>query len=586
MTKRTPAKYYIGIASGFHDAAIALVNEQGEVVFAQATERFTQNKRALTTVADNYFYSEQLLGAFPMTDYELAVNWKLLHSITKYLISAAAIFAIRHYNTINRLLSKYVFRIKDVNLFRNVADFQASTQFGMITSAGASFKYHAYLKSGLAYKSNHYFDHHTCHAYYSFFCSGFKDALILVLDGNGDDNSSYSLFRAHNQTVEQIFKNPGRASLGDYYAEITKWCGFSEISGEQWKVMGLAPYGSLNEELLNDLKAWLYIDGITLKRNKIALDIKSKIDCGNYADVPKKDIAYTCQFFYEQLVIELINSIYKKYPHQHLIITGGCALNSAANGKVHTHTPFKQVFIPPAPGDDGCAVGAALLNFRLHNPQSAIPHFQTNPYSGFTISDYDLELFINNSGYRYSKEVAESLCRKVAAYINEGKIIAWVQGAAEFGPRALGNRSILANPCLPDMKDRINALVKFREEFRPFAPSVLEEYASDYFENYHPTPYMERVLQIVPGKQSQIPAVTHVDGSGRLQTVSASLNPVYHQLISEFYKLSGVPIVLNTSLNVMGKPIVNSVADIAAVFATSGIDVLVINNYIITKPTV
>lgn len=582
MTKQAPATYYIGIASGFHDAAIALVNEYGEVVFAEATERFTQNKRALTTVADNYFFSEKLLKYFPMSNYEIAVNWKLFDSAFKHMSAAFAIYIVRKYKWFNRFAGKHLFNI-DEDLFSSIADFNGANQFGMLSSVGASFKRAAYLTNGLTYKPNRYFDHHTCHAWYAYYCSPIKQATIVVLDGNGDDNVSYSIFSAKDGHIKKEFKNKARVSLGDYYGEITKWCGFNEIGGEQWKVMGLAPYGNLNRDLYNDLKNWFSIEGINIRKNPVEQIIKQKIESGIFQSIPKKDIAFTCQLFYEELIVELIKNIYKQFPNENLIFTGGCALNSAANGKIHTSTPFKQVFIPPAPADDGCAIGAALLNFKHHNPEKPVPHFQINPFLGFRPDEEDLEHLLKYSGYTYKKETTPVICKEVAQLIYNGKIIAWVQSRAEFGPRALGHRSILANPCMPDMKDKINATVKFREEFRPFAPSVLEEYAKDYFENYHPTPYMERVLQIIPEKQTKIPAVTHVDGSGRLQTVSSSLNPVYHQLISEFYKLSGVPVLLNTSLNIMGKPIVNSVSDMIAVFATSGIDALVINNYIIYK---
>jgi len=190
---------------------------------------------------------------------------------------------------------------------------------------------------------------------------------------------------------------------------------------------------------------------------------------------------------------------------------------------------------------------------------------------------------IQYSGYRFQKMEYINLYSHIASELNAGKIVAWVQGRAEFGPRALGNRSILAHPGLDGMKDKINSSVKFREEFRPFAPAILEECASEYFEYYHPTPYMERVLPIKEEKRKFLIAVNNVDNTGRLQTVARKDNEHFYNLINEFHKLTNTPVLLNTSFNVMGKPIVNSVTDIAAVFATSGIDVLVINEYVITK---
>ncbi|MBI3521147.1 MAG: carbamoyltransferase [Bacteroidetes bacterium] len=551
MDKQTgnldPKKYYIGIASGFHDAAIALVNNEGEIVFAEASERFTQNKRSLTSVADNYFFVEKIVNKYSFSDYEIAINWKLFDSLFKSLSAASIIFTIRRYKKISKLISSGLFKI-DVDLFSSVVDFEASSQYAMLSTVGASFKNILYQKLSLPYKPNHHFDHHTCHAYYAFYTSNVTDATILILDGNGDNNSSYTIFTASNQSIKKTYTNKSRASLGDFYGDVTKWCGYSSITGEQWKVMGMAPYGKLNEALYNDLKQLISTKDIALIKNKTKQDIFKNIKNGKYHQITVQDIAYTCQLFYEDITIELINSIYKKYPNHNLIIAGGCALNSATNGKIHFKTPFKNVIISSAPADDGCAIGAALLSFKKCNPVKKIPHNQINPYLGFEINNSEIELLKTHSRYRNETIPYNELYKKIAQEIVSGKIIGWVQGKAEFGPRALGNRSILANPCLPDMKDKINSSVKYREEYRPFAPSVLEEYAPDYFENYHATPYMERVLQIKEGKRKLIPAVTHIDGSGRLQTVTKELNPHYYHLINEFYKLTQVPVLLNIQI--------------------------------------
>ena len=409
--------------------------------------------------------------------------------------------------------------------------------------------------------------------------------MVLVLDGTGDESSSCSLYKVENEKFDQILRSPPGASLGDFYANITRLCGFSNLKGEDWKVMGMAPYGKKNEELYNDLKKWICVEGtsLILKDKKQFLHIKEKKQKNDYAGLSRYDIAYTGQLLYEEMVSQLLNTIYKKWPHTNLVLTGGCALNSAYNGKIHKETPFKNVYISSAPGDDGCAIGSALLNFQKHNPGKSIPHNQHDPYLGFDINEEEILFFARYSGYSHEKTDYQNLYKTVAQEIQSGKIIAWVQGRAEFGPRALGNRSILANPSLPDMKDKINANVKFREEFRPFAPSILEEKANDYFENYHPTPYMERVLNIKENKRAELKAVNHVDNTGRLQTVTKADNEHFYNLINEFFKLTNIPVLLNTSFNVMGKPIVNSVNDMAAVFATSGIDILVINDHIFRK---
>lgn len=576
-------KYYIGVASGFHDAAIALVDDNGNIVFAEATERFTQNKRALTTLADNYFFSSKIIEHYHFSDYEIGINWSLFSPLHKYLATAFAIYIIRRYKRFNHLIGKYVFGI-NADLFSTVVDYQTSTQFAMLSAVGASFKNALYLKSKVPYKPNTYFDHHTCHAYHAYFVSDFNDATMLILDGNGDNYTSHTIYEAKNQSIKKVYTNNNRASLGDFYGEITKWCGFSEIAGEQWKVMGMAPYGKTNAELLKDLHSWIEVDNLNIKKNKFEKTIKQKLASGQYPAITREDIAYTCQQFYENVIIGLINNIYKKFPNTNLIISGGCALNSAANGKIHTHTPFKKVFVPSAPADDGCSIGAALLRFKKSNPQKDIPLHQGNPYLGFEIKMDDLDFFKKYSGYRWEQMPYNMLYISVAKLLQSGKIIGWIQGRAEFGPRALGNRSILANPIDAEMKDRINAHVKFREEFRPFAPAIIETFADEYFEDYYPTPYMERVLKIKESKRPLLKAVNHIDNTGRLQTVTEKANTHFYCLINEFYKLTNVPVLLNTSFNVMGKPIVSSASDIAAVFATSGIDVLVVNDHVFFKP--
>lgn len=583
MSELISQKYYIGISSGFHDGAIALVNDSGEIIFAEATERYTQNKRSLTSAADNYFYSLKIAKAYSFFDYEIAINWQAYNSTFKHTFKAFVNYFFRNNITFTKWFAKNI-RKQNSHQYAAAVDLNFTSQMASIFQSGTSIRSVLVNKDKLDFKKIHNFDHHLTHAYYSLYTSNYKEAIVLIIDGNGDDNAPISIYESKNNHIHLLSRNKNACSLGDYYGRITKLCGFDFIKGEQWKVMGLAPYGKINEPFLALLKKWIHVTdtNITYKDSQIIKEIESQINSQSLV-ITSEDIAYTGQFFYENILIEYIKNIHKKYPSQNLIISGGCALNSAANGKIHTHTPYKNVYISSAPADDGCAIGAALLNFKKHNPSKIIPHFQTNPYLGFTISDSDLQLFLKHSGYSYQKMDYDVIYKTVASYIKDGQIIAWVQGNAEFGPRSLGNRSILANPCLANMKDKINSEVKFREEFRPFAPSILEEYATDYFEDYFPTPYMERVLSIKKDKQSLIPAVTHVDGTGRLQTVSANLNLHYYNLINEFYKLTKVPVLLNTSLNVMGKPIVNSIGDIASVFTSSGIDVLVVNNYVITK---
>ena len=583
MSNFLPAKYYIGLSADFHDSAIALVNEHGVIVFAEATERYLQSKRALSSSVDNIFYMKLILEKYPVSDYEVAINWTSYNGLYKYLKQAVVVYSIKNYTKLLKWATS-LFNHND-SVYINLLNFMHSSHFGSLTMAGSSLSWALNICYNLPYKTSSYFDHHLCHAFHAFYTAPCDNALVLVLDGAGDEGKGYTIYEGKKQSFTKVFRNKSKASLGNFYGTLTVLCGFFPLAGEQWKVMGMAPYGKKHDAFYTDLKEWIHVSGCNLESNNTtkSLSIREKLKRNEYTDLSRFDIAFTGQLYYEEIIMQLLSSIYQKWPSQNLIITGGCGLNSACNGKIHLNTPFKNIFIPSAPADDGCAVGAALLSFKKHNPDKAIPHGQTNPYLGFAIKDEDILFLVNYSGYTHEKMEYPALYSYIAKEIKEGKLVAWVQGKAEFGPRALGNRSILANPSLQGMKDNINLHVKFREEFRPFAPAIMEEFAADYFENYHPTPYMERVLTIKPDKRHKLSAVNHVDNTGRLQTVTHDMNDHFYNLIREFYKLTDVPVLLNTSFNVMGKPIVNSVQDMAAVFATSGLDILVINQHVFTK---
>lgn len=583
MNKNSPAKYYIGLSSGYHDPAIALVDADGKLIFAEATERFIQNKMGLSSAVDNLFFVEKLIRQYPMSDYEIAINWKAFEHLIRFPLLATWVYFLRKYIRI----VKWIGRILkfDGDEFASVVNYQVASHYGTLTMAGAAFRFVQNIRYKLPYKTLNHFDHHLCHATYGYFTSPFREAIIFVLDGGGDNGKSCSVYKANEQSIKEVFRNRSRASLGDYYGYMTYLCGFNLIGGEEWKVMGMAPYGKKNDELYNDLKEWIYVSGFHLepKNARKVFQIRNKIKENKYHGLTRYDIAFTAQLYYETLVTQMLNAIHLKWPGQNLILVGGCALNSAFNGKIHTSTPFKNVYIPSAPADDGCSAGAAFLNFKKHNPFKQIPYNQTDPYLGFNIGEEDILKMANYSGHSVTIMEYKDLYPYIAKELQSGKIVAWTQGKAEFGPRALGNRSILANPSLGEMKDKINATIKYREEFRPFAPAILEEQAPDYFEYYHPTPYMERVLKIKENKRSELKAVNHIDNTGRLQTVTKTGNLHFYNLINEFYKLTNVPVLLNTSFNVMGKPIVDSVSDMAAVFSTSGIDILVINKYVFQK---
>jgi len=312
-------------------------------------------------------------------------------------------------------------------------------------------------------------------------------------------------------------------------------------------------------------------------------ELRSEMRAFGTSPAESADLACTGQAVFEDVMTELLDNLHAYGISDNLAMAGGCALNSAYNGRILERTPFTRLHVPSAPADDGSALGAAYQAYHEDHPEAGAPCRTLSPYLGSSMSTATLEQMGRFGGFQKVVRGTEDVDRRAAALLAEGKIIGWVQGRAEFGPRALGNRSILADPRPRDMQDRINARVKFREQFRPFAPSVLDEHGPQYFEHYQTSPYMERTLRFRPEVRDRVPAVVHVDGTGRLQSVRREWNPRYYALIDAFYGRTGVPMVLNTSLNVMGKPIVHSVEDALGMFFTSGLDALVIEDVLIEK---
>jgi carbamoyltransferase len=295
------------------------------------------------------------------------------------------------------------------------------------------------------------------------------------------------------------------------------------------------------------------------------------------------DLAYTTQLFYAESMTQLLRNFCALGISENLVLGGGCALNSSYNGQIVGTTGFKQLHVPSAPADDGNALGAAWLAYYRDHPDRKPKAAVQSPYLGSTLSERTLANLIEFGRLQKARHLPGTLAQETARLLADGKLIGWVQGRAEFGPRALGNRSILADPRPVDMKDRINSRVKFREEFRPFAPAILDEFGAQYFENYQVSPYMERTLAFKESAREKVPAIVHVNRTGRLQTVRREWNPRFYDLIRAFYELTGVPMLLNTSFNIMGKPIIHSLEDAVGLFYTTGLDALVIEDYLIEK---
>lgn len=580
---------YIGLAVTLHDPALAIVNSVGEVVFAEATERYLQNKRAYNCVPDNLIRTPKLIKEYCEPDAELVIGI----SWSKRFMNQAKMVT----DTANLLST-----VKFDPLFANqAATWPWITIKGTYTAmlgnmqqaANNLTNYHA-VKNKTTVK---YYDHHLTHAATACYSSPFPEGACATIDGLGETRSS-DFFSYQNGKIKSILPpwtgtsmgSPGLSSgsLGYFYGTICGLCGFDPIKGEEWKVMGLAPYGQYNQPLYALLKSMITVDGLKVvydfrRHAQWIAKMRSMMRPPGSSPLEAADLAYNGQLVFEETMIDLLNNFYERDISQNLILGGGCALNSSCNGILTERTKFKRLFVSSAPGDDGNAIGAALLAYHEDHPSAKPCSTMLTPYLGSEFSTETLANFIKYSQHEKICHLPGDVHKRAAALLADGKIVGWLQGRAEFGPRALGNRSILADPRRGDMKDQINARIKFREEFRPFAPAILHEYGSDYFENYQEAPYMERTLCFKPEMRDKVPAVVHANQTGRLQTVKKEWSEKFYNLIEEFYQLTGVPIILNTSYNVMGKPIVHSVEDALSVFYTTGLDALVIEDYLIEK---
>ncbi|MDH5388272.1 MAG: carbamoyltransferase [Gammaproteobacteria bacterium] len=460
----------------------------------------------------------------------------------------------------------------------------------------------------------HQVEHHQCHLASSFLVSPFEKAVVVSVDGFGDFASA-----AWGVGEGNVIKTDDRVyfphSLGIFYQALTQYIGFPNY-GDEYKVMGLAPYGEpvflekLREIVLLQKDGSFKLDLKYFRHHSEKIEyewdnnspsvgtlytsaLNDLLGCerkgSDSLDQVHMDLARSIQAMYEEAFFHLLNTLHNKYKIDNLALAGGCAMNSVANGKVYDNTPFKKCYIQSAAGDAGGAIGAAYevwANLAKSKRTFVMDHSYWGPeYSG----EY-IENMLSSEQQQLTAEGCvvqrmddeEELCKKTAQAISEGRVIGWFQGKMEWGPRALGNRSILGDPRRSDMKDILNLKIKRRESFRPFAPSILREVVPDWFETDDDVPFMMKVFKIKHDKQSEIPAVTHADGSGRLQTVNLSTNPRYHKLITAFGGITGVPIVLNTSFN-ENEPVVCTPDEALNCFLRTKMDVLVINDYYIER---
>jgi len=564
--------YNLGISCYYHDSAAALLKD-GHVIAAVEEERFSRKK-----FDDGY----------P----KMAIDWCL----NECAISPEQIDSVAFYDKpilkFERLLDNYI----------------AVAPRGMYSFLDTIPKWlhkRLWIKNEIknqlkGFNGNIIFpEHHMSHAAYAFYTSQFDESAILTIDGVGEwSTASFGIAKNNKIQLTNDIRWPH--SLGLFYSAFTYFLGFRVNEGE-YKLMGLSSYGKpkyydLIKENLIDVKN----DGsIHLNMKYFAFTYDKVMTNENFAQLfgipPRKedqkteqihyDIGASAQKVLEDVLLKMVNHIHSKTKMKNLCIGGGVALNGVANYKVLKNGPFDNVHIPPSPGDGGSAVGCAQYLYFVHNNKKRIIEnnhsklIQENVYVGPSYSNEKIIKFLDSNNIKYEKFEKQSLLKKTAQLISTGNIVGWYQGKMEWGPRALGNRSILADPRNASMKDILNEKIKHRESFRPFAPSVLEEYASEYFDIDVPSPYMLMVAKVK--KPEIIPAVTHVDGTGRLQTVSNYANPLYYDLINEFFKITGVPVIINTSMNVMGEPIVNTPEQAYQMIVKTDMDCLVLGNNLI-----
>ena len=442
----------------------------------------------------------------------------------------------------------------------------------------------------------HYLEHHLCHAASAFLVSPFETAAILTADGTGEETTTlFTQGRGTRIKVLKRIKLPH--SLGQFYSAVTNFLGFDMFAGDEWKVMGLAAYGkpeyydflsrrALSKNGDNDFEVNIRVlDHHLAKRYIFSEEIVEAMGPPRQPNEAVSEqhcnIASSAQRVLEEIVLNLLNGLYEQTREENLCLAGGVAFNSVMNGRIMQESPFKRFFIQPAAGDAGCSLGAAYMIYhgRLKRPRV----FQMeHAYYGPSFSSRSCAEALIQTGLQFETLPDEELLPRVAHLIADGAIVGWFQGRMEFGPRALGNRSFLADPRRADMRELLNKKVKLREWFRPLAPSMREESSKEIFGHSHRDPFMITVLTVADDQKARIPAVVHVDGTARPQTVSRKTNPRYWQLIREFERITGVPVLLNTSFNIQ-EPIVCRPEDAIKTFKSASFEALVLEDHLVLR---
>lgn len=566
----------LGISAYFHDSAAALVKD-GAIIAAAEEERFNRIKHynGFPTIACKFCLEH---SGVTINDVDKVVFYEKPFLKFERIIRSHINYAPKGLRTFLKAMPTW---LKDKLNMRSTIMRELKDAFGISPSV-------------------EFCHHHLSHAALSYYTSPYESCAILVIDAVGEDATT-SIIKATRNSFEIVENQVFPHSLGLLYSAFTYYLGF-KVNSDEYKVMGLAPYGDKKSEEYKSFKETIVNDIVTIHDGG-NIELKEQNFAFMYADrmvkdnrwqrlfgIPKRkpnepltfthaNIALAIQDVTEEIMLKMARYAKDITGEENLCVVGGCALNCAAIGKLYLSSKPGSVYVPYAPGDDGAAIGCALIASGSKDRKAS----NRVPYWGPSYSDDEVRntLVATNLQYEYIAEYKE-LCHIVAQELANSLIIGWFQGRMEFGPRALGNRSILADPRQSYMKNKVNAMIKFRESFRPFAPAVLAEHANDIFECDVESPYMSTTFKLKRNQQ-EYPAITHVDNTSRIQTVSSLQNEKFYELLNAFYELTGCPLLLNTSFNVMGEPIVCSPSDAIRTFTESGIDILVINNFIIRK---
>ncbi len=560
----------LGISCFYHDAAAALVID-GTLVAAAGEERFSRIKHDAELPANAVAFCLKKSG-LTINDLDYIAFYD--KPLTKFdrIITGYMATSFRSYRAFLRAIPVWLRRKLWIDhVIHKELDYDGQVLF---------------------------LPHHLSHAAGAFFSSPFRRAAILTVDGVGEwANASYGI--GDNNSVKLLAEMHYPHSVGLLYSAFTYYLGF-QVNSAEYKVMGLAPYGKprfvplIEEKLVKihgdgsihlNLDYFTFHYGLTMTGSKFEkLFGRPRREPESEIESFHEDVAASIQAVTEKIVLNMAHHVKKQTGMDKLCMAGGVALNCKANGILLKERVFDDIYVQPASGDAGGAVGSALYaHYKLTGePKKPQPFFGIGP----RYTDHEIKTFLEMNGISYTQDSPDEQLARLAQAVAEGKIVAIFQGAMEFGPRALGFRSIIADARDNRMKQKINASVKYREAFRPFAPAVLVEHVSEYFDCNGESPYMLFNFTVAEDKRHIIPAVTHVDNSSRIQTVAKDNNPFLYDLLLRFKQLTGVPVLLNTSFNLRGHPIVNTPEEAFATFCSSGIDFLLMENYLIEKSQV